>query len=640
MEKNTYNGRFCSGSGNTEYLKLIDESFEMMHPSAELPNISMIYNLEQNTFAEGFFWSGWWIQNSYGFVYSSTPFLSEPWISLLQNSLDLFWNRIGDGKRCGAENEDITHNRILELIAPDGSLGDCVSFNQGIFYKQGDGETDLHDWFYEATAAGVVMQSEILLRSRDTEKIKKYLPLMERSCNSIEIIRNPENNLFLAGPASNLLAPSYGGALNEDGSIEKGYPSGIAITYTAALQRMCYLFKMINETEKENEYLQRVKITKDALQLLLTAEGYFVKSMNKDRTLHGVYNSDKYSYLEGVANADAMAFDIPDAKQSEKIYNKINEVKGIRPFDFLLTNYPELDDTYEIYLGKGHHGFFSFGDWVNGGCWGTVEGRAIMGYLKLNKFDDAFNSASRAMSWAKEYRMDAPFSQCGKNNCNPWSDREGVSPVSVMVDNFAIPAATIRGLFEYNYSSDSITLIPHIPSEVKQYIQHEPVRFGDKNIFVSLVNGTDIKEVFINDKKIDDDFTNGVKLDYRTLPFESYVKIVMSDHKLDDESKFYGLPYAYSDNIDVSKLPKELRLLYSQFFDTCREFSESGENSIRSEYALEVLQAIKACAIRKEIRFSAKKYLRPMNSHKRAEINKQYFAAASALATGYLKTYG
>ena len=44
----------------------------------------------------------------------------------------------------------------------------------------------VHDWFYEATAAGLVMQAEILLSSRDIKAIEHYLPKMERSCNFIE----------------------------------------------------------------------------------------------------------------------------------------------------------------------------------------------------------------------------------------------------------------------------------------------------------------------------------------------------------------------------------------------------------------------------------------------------------------------
>ena len=57
----------------------------------------------------------------------------------------------------------------MALVAPDGSLGDAAR-PTNIIYKQGDGNFAIHDWFYEATAAGIVMQI------RDTS----YKPRHER----------------------------------------------------------------------------------------------------------------------------------------------------------------------------------------------------------------------------------------------------------------------------------------------------------------------------------------------------------------------------------------------------------------------------------------------------------------------------
>ena len=43
-EKGThYEGQFCSGSGDMEYLQLIDESFAFFHPNPVVPNLTMIY---------------------------------------------------------------------------------------------------------------------------------------------------------------------------------------------------------------------------------------------------------------------------------------------------------------------------------------------------------------------------------------------------------------------------------------------------------------------------------------------------------------------------------------------------------------------------------------------------------------------
>ena len=129
-----YQGRYCSGKGDVEYLRLIDESFDFFHASPRVPNLAMIYQPDWDAFTEGCGWGGWWIQNSYGFSYCATPFLQQPWISILQQSWDMFWNRQGDGKHHGLGGSD----DMSKLVGPDGCLGDCAS-PDWINYKQGDG---------------------------------------------------------------------------------------------------------------------------------------------------------------------------------------------------------------------------------------------------------------------------------------------------------------------------------------------------------------------------------------------------------------------------------------------------------------------------------------------------------------------
>ena len=131
---------------------------------------------------------------------------------------------------------------------------------------------------------------------------------MERACDSIERTRDPKNNLFLVGPGCNLLAPSYGGVKQPDGTFGKGYLAGLSINYLAALDRMVELYKLTGDKQKLAEYQRRQKITRESLPQLLTPAGYFVKSIEPGGAKHGVLGQKQFGYLEGVANADAVAF--------------------------------------------------------------------------------------------------------------------------------------------------------------------------------------------------------------------------------------------------------------------------------------------------------------------------------------------
>ena len=490
----SYVGKHIKGSGDERWLTLIDKSYRMLRPSAELPCFQILYNPDYNTFGEGFFWQGWWIQNSLGFCLGAHSLLKGEWRDVLQRSYDLFWDRMGDGHRIGRDVDcRVETGRLYDLVAPDGSLGDCVGFGQGIVYKQGDGDFDNYEWFYEATAAGILTQVEDCLFERDAEKFLAYLPRLRRSMEFIEKKR-AENGLFLVGPCCNLLAPSWGAGYDEkNDKIVPAYLTGLSVTYGEALRLMCEAAKFIGDDELYTLCKNRYDITRESLRLLVTSEGYLCKSMDTDGTMHGVYGAKKYGYMESVCNADALCYGSLDNTTLEGIYNGIASISELRKFGPLCTNYPHLDDTYNSFArhtNKPDSTGWKSGDWVDGGCWGTVEGRAILGYMRMGRFEDAYRSAEYYMRWAEDWRMDAPLSQWGENFSNPWANEsDGYEktnrPIAVMVDNFATVTCLLRGLIGITAVADGFIVKPQIPDTIDELYISEPYYFGGKKVYVS-----------------------------------------------------------------------------------------------------------------------------------------------------------
>src|SRR3989304_5896682 len=199
----SFDGRFYSGEGDVDFLRLLDVSRRMFASDPENQNVAMLYTPAWNGFVEGPTWGAWWVQNSYGPTYCSLPFMQEPLVSFLQNAQDLWFDQMGDGKTPRPFSK---HN----WTPPDGCLCDAAS--PGWFVaKQGDGRVDIHDWGFEFTAAGALMQAELLLISHDKTAIAHYLPKLERCMNFIDTRRDAKANLFQVGPPANLLAPSYAG---------------------------------------------------------------------------------------------------------------------------------------------------------------------------------------------------------------------------------------------------------------------------------------------------------------------------------------------------------------------------------------------------------------------------------------------
>jgi hypothetical protein len=509
-----FEGRHYRGRGDTAYLQLLDISRRMFEPDPEFQNLSMLYTPNWDGFVEGPTWNAWWIQNSYGTSYAALPFYQEPYITFLQKSQDLWFDQMGDGRREGCPGTPRN-----SWVAPDGQL--CDAAMPGcIIYKQGDGRTKIHDWGLEFTAAGVLLQSELLLIGRDRRAIAHYLPRLERSANFLDTRRDPKNNLFLAGPAANLLAPSYAGWARPDGTYDKAYLAGLSITYIAALDRLIELERLSGAPGQAKLYTERRELARKGLPLVTTDEGYFIKSLDPDGTRHGVYGAAQHGYFESSPNHDAIAFRVVDDAQAEKIYVKIASIPQLRPYAFTIPNYPSLDDMY-----VQPEGLWRFGNWVNGGDWSTCEARMILAYYRLGKYEDARRSMEKLLTFARRFRMDNNLTDFGNDVYQP------KLPINITYDAFAPPAALMRGLFEYLYRADGLTLLPHIPAGITELQQLDPVRLGTKQLYLSTVGSGRITSVTVNGRawrKFDGD---SVFLPYAATPDAAHIVIALGGSK-------------------------------------------------------------------------------------------------------------
>jgi hypothetical protein len=510
-------GQFYSGDGDVAYLELLDISRRMFAPDPEFQNLPMLYMPAWNGLVEGPTWGAWWIQNSYGTTYCALPFYQEPILTFLQNSHDLWFDQMGDGKRVG----------VHDWVAPDGSLCDAASPGW-IHYKQGDGRTEIHDWGMEFTAAGLLMQAELLLISRDAAAIAHYLPKLERCANFVETRRDPKNNLFLAGPAGNLLAPSYAGWKRPDGTYDKAYLTGLSITYIAALDRLIELEKLAGNADKIVLYTQRRNLAREGLSAVTTEEGYFIKSLDPDGTRHGVYGAEKHGYFEASPNHDAIAFRVVDDAQAEKIYAKIASIPGLRRHSVIIANEPGLDDMYD----PGKSWLWKHGTWVNGGHWSTCEARMIMGYYRLGKYQDARRSMEHILTFARKFRMDNPLVEFGSKVYQP------KEPINLCYDTFGPAAAMVRGLFEYIYRADGLTLVPHVPPGITRLEQRFPIRFGTKKLYISTLGSGSVSAVWINGEGWSRCDETSVLLPYADTPDVAHVQIALGDAVFDEPGPY------------------------------------------------------------------------------------------------------
>ena len=530
-----YEGKYISGSGDMEYLDLLDKAYRMLRPDGELENLSMLYFSGWNGFVLGPTWNQWWIQNSFGPTYTMLPLMDQAYRTFTANSQALWFHYQGDGKRADAHG----------YVAPEGSLVDCARLDW-FSYVQGDGHHHIHDWGFGFTAAGIILQSELLLISRDKDSIQKYLPLLEKSAEFIDSRRDPEKNIFLIGTAGNLLAPSYAGTGKQlpDGTYEKAYLSEISVNYIAGLTRLIELEKMMNCHDMVKRYEERREKVKSGLKYLMTEQGYFIRALAPDGTKHGEYGAPQFGYFEATPNHDAMAFRVVDDQQAQQIYQMIRSIPQIRPHDLILPNYPEYDDMYY------YRGIFGYGTWVNGGHWTTTEARMQLGYYRVGAFQDAKKAFLRMLKLATVFKMDNPLTKSGADLYQP------KLPINVVYDSWGVPGGFLRGLFEYLYASDGLTLIPHIPDGINQFQQKFPVYFGDHQLYIQTNGNGPITSVLVNGEKYNNFDATSITLNPSAEPGITTISISMNHQPAIKQKAPAIKPFTVPSNEDFWNIEK------------------------------------------------------------------------------------
>ena len=362
-----FEGRFFSGSatGSGDELELLDTARRSLGEpeggaaDVEIQSMPMLYSGGEDGLLEGPTWGAYWTQNSYGTSMTTAPFLGDVALHGMRESQNWWFDNMADG----------TTNNYKGFSAPDGTMCDNGE-PTGCNFKQGDGNVPIHDWTLEETLSAVVMQAELLVITRNTSAIEWNLPRFLRTFNLIEARRDFASGglLFLSGPSSNLLAPSFGGWPLDNGKHAWSYMTGVAVTYAAGLIRAIECAKLVPDAKMPTsagmwsgtQFVQLfehrlAQIRQGLPQLLSPTKDYFIRSLDPNGTMHGVIGQERHGYFEASPNHDAVALGVVNDTLGAKIVDKIKSLgKAIRPNTFILPNTdahgkpPERDGPHAV----------------------------------------------------------------------------------------------------------------------------------------------------------------------------------------------------------------------------------------------------------------------------------------------------
>ena len=289
----------------------------------------------------------------------------------------------------------------------------------------------------------------------------------------------------------------------------------------------------------------------------------------------------------------------------------------------IITNYPGLDDMYEE-----PQGLWRFGNWVNGGHWSTCEARMILGYYRVGKFEDARSSMKHILKFAYPFRMDNNLVDFGNAPYQPQQ------PINLVYDTWGIPAAMIRGLFEYLYQADGVRLVPHIPPGITQLEQLDPIRFGCKQLYLSTVGKGPVTAVTVNGRAWSSFDAQSVFLSYEQTPDTADICIALGGKR---PRRFSPAKADHApSSTDSVPLPPELEALDRQARWLAKfrgELETAGlKDSYEAAHAQLALEAIAAAHGHLRLRSEGK--LTPLPPESQAAAYKAYLDTATRLVQG------
>jgi hypothetical protein len=299
----SFDGAFFAGDGDDTYLALVDAARRLLSaadPKAEFMTLTGVLDGTTNALTEGAQWAGnIWTQNTYGFGLTAAPFLDAAQRAWLQTSYNWWFDHRGDGGQKYGGLPDVPAGMLCDNGSPTGcnymqcgpgrnakltrwSSTNATSKYQATLdaYEQkrrvnssssrvGDTEALGHDWIIEGSLAGVIMQAEMLLATRNITGARRMLPVFKELSDFLETRRVQDasaltpgsQGLFFAGNGANLLAPGFGGQPLPRGCLfnascgkpgfggccqQRGfaYLAGLTVTYSGVLDRLISLEAM------------------------------------------------------------------------------------------------------------------------------------------------------------------------------------------------------------------------------------------------------------------------------------------------------------------------------------------------------------------------------------------------------------
>lgn len=498
--KKIFKYRFCRVKGDTKKARMLERVYDGLDggikntPWNSCENLWQLYSPGKRMFDCGPSWSLEWDvrTDSPGFFVGFTG-----WLPFLEPIL-----------RVGYRNTlmSICKKQRKDGCFPIYPLHGEYKTEEGVIAEWGMQRYNIDDYI-DGHMCAIINICEDILFTRDKRFAQERIPKLRKAMEMLT------RRKFKDG----LMEVGYGGAFIELWYSYEGYPASSQIFYLRSLALMAEVEKFLGNQEQSEKWFSFIKnVQKSLKRKLITPEGFFIGAIEVNGRKHG----DGNDYFESIPNVIAAPLEIIDEKTAGSICKKIATIPQLDSTVPIVVNYParweEFHPRVSNYRGIGAH-------W-NGGAWMGFGGFEVWTHLIARDFTKAERLINQMMDCRDEYGLQDFVGNFGNyKGVNVFNRKPCDHPLHFQLGS---SGNTLRGLLGIQPRHDSIEFIPRIFPDIHEIEFKQPIYYGNKEIYISIKNGTTISKVTVNGKVIKDFDEHKFILKYEDLSaLRNFVRI-------------------------------------------------------------------------------------------------------------------
>ncbi len=370
-----------------------------------------------------------------------------------------------------------------------------------------------HDLNTDYPLMNCISATDWMLWERNADVAREYLPKMELFLKVLQE-RVDESGFFFFGPQSSQIEWGHAGWRHQ---------SSTHLYCWKAMANIAEVHRMLGDAGQAERYDDLAAAMAKRVQRFMGGDCWLVSGFNRDFTRtfgSGLMDGSRSDYLEVWPNVNAGVIGFWSRQQCDKLAGRFENTPPLVENHLTLSNYPARPDDE---LDADHGGFPRPGMHLNGGFHWMHGGSALGMYTLAGRSETLQRLAELLDDHCDHLSVDY-YNNWGRNKHQQWPEHK---PGTHSVTCAGAFGHFFRGFFDLSVSAETLKTRPCGLPQIDKLQMLEPVRWGGKNIFLSVSGSGKPKSASLDGKSVEIT-SDGVEIAFEDISKESHLEIKLN----------------------------------------------------------------------------------------------------------------